>query len=203
MGHGEADYYVRYLEAIHDCVGDGEKVNISLQTAPHPKETAKRWYDAGMRLRTRRTSRSGTPSGSGWICPGKETYVGRDEWIKRTIDMVDILGTGQHTIRASSPASDGEAVWLQDCRRGGQEHDRGPSLPDVAGVNPRPISWLPEPLASLGRQERPPLEYYIRIDQAWYELWKEYRYPDSLGCQFGQGVGKSTYVNNASRDMGE
>ena len=59
-----------------------------------------------------------------------------------------------------------------------------------------------EPLSPLGGQEPPPLDYYIKMDAAWYELFCKHRVPFANGLG-PMGPGKSVNANSAFQDMGE
>ena len=70
------------------------------------------------------------------------------------------------------------------------------------GVMPRMNHWTVEPLSPLGGQEPPPLDYYIKMDVAWYELFCKHRVPFANGLG-PMGPGKSVNANSAFQDMGE
>jgi hypothetical protein len=45
------------------------------------------------------------------------------------------------------------------------------------GVIPRPNLWVVSSKSALKGNTPPPLEFYVRMDLAWYELWHKYTLP--------------------------
>ena len=67
------------------------------------------------------------------------------------------------------------------------------------GVVPKFDTWNVSPWSGLAGNEPPPLEYYIRIDQAWCEIWQKYSLPpvDGMGPM---GPGRAREFVGAFRD---
>ena len=49
------------------------------------------------------------------------------------------------------------------------------------GILPRILHWNVTPLAQLGAQRPPLLEYYLELNRSWYDTWKSYRLPVPVG----------------------
>jgi hypothetical protein len=113
------------------------------------------------------------------ICPGKQKYYGWDDWVRLMCEEVDVFGEGDVSpclvagIEMSKPwgfATVDEAVAST---REGFEYLMS------RGVIPRPFHWVTEPGSYLAKENLvpPPLDYYIKVDIAWYETWRKYRLP--------------------------
>jgi len=175
-GLNEDDFYMRYVEAIRERIGN--RWPICLQTAPKTKEVAKRYRLAGVT--------SHETNLEVWdkdlferICPGKAKHYGWDNWVRLMCDEVDVFGEGN----------------ISPCLVAGVELCKpfGFGTVDEAiasnyecfdylmsrGVIPRPFHWVIEPGSGLAKEnpESPPLEYFIRMDIAWQETWRKYRLP--------------------------
>jgi len=175
-GLNEDDFYLRYVEAIRDRIGN--RWPICLQTSPKTKDVAKRYRDTGVTAHETNLEV--------WdkelfkrICPGKEKHIGWDNWVRLMCDEVDVFGEGDVSpclvagIELSRPwgfATVDEAVASA---REGFEYMMS------HGVIPRPFHWVIEPGSNLAKANPtpPPLEYYIKVNIAWYETWRKYRLP--------------------------
>jgi hypothetical protein len=70
------------------------------------------------------------------------------------------------------------------------------------GVVPSMTTWFVQGGSALRGNSPPPLEYFVRIVQNWYDIWKKYNLPTPR--PFGRwGVGRGTMGNMAICDMGE
>lgn len=136
-------------------------------------------------------------------CPGKTAKIGRDEWIKRVCDSVDVFGEG-HVVPTLVTGCELAKPWgfekwedavksMKECWEVLMSH----------GVTPRSSSWVIEPNSVLGRYDQPPipLDYYIEVDIAWYETWKKYNLPPIYNFS-PMGPGRSLSINSGHLDMG-
>jgi hypothetical protein len=88
-GLAEADFYGRYAQAIEERFPGRWIGKVVAQALP--KEEVQRYYDYGIRIYH--------PNYEVWdkrlfeiICPGKERYVGREEWHRRIFDAAEVFG---------------------------------------------------------------------------------------------------------------
>ena len=202
-GMSEEDFYMQYVEAVNESLGDIWRMDCDLQTQPKPKKVCQRWYEAGVKFHE--------PNYEVWdkrlfgiICPGKDRVVGRDEWIRLTIEEVDVFGVG-NVIPGFVAGVEMARPWGFETVDEAIESNRdGFEFFMSHGVIPRPLSWCVEAGSALRGHPQLPLDYYVRLDMVWYETWKKYRLPQDMG---GRGIrafgtGRNVYPNNASRDMG-
>ena len=65
-------------------------------------------------------------------CPGKERYVGRDEWHKRILDSAEVFGARNVIPNFVAGVEMAEPFGFTHGRRGDRVHHRGPALLHVA-----------------------------------------------------------------------
>ncbi|MCL5961703.1 MAG: radical SAM protein [Chloroflexi bacterium] len=198
QGKDDCDFYIQYVEAIKDKIGS--RFPLMLQTAAKNKSDLKRLRAAGVDVQI--------SNFEVWdkglfqvICPGKESFVGRDEWIKRICESVEVFGeAGTHPgfvagVEMAQP-------WgFKTVREAIKSTTEGFEFLMSHGVIPRPITWCIEPLSALAGHPMIPLDYFVQLDRNWYETWRKYGLPVPLGHgPFETGRGR--YPNSAYCDMG-
>ncbi len=115
------------------------------------------------------------------MCPGKDKFIGYDEWIKRTIDAVDIFGVGRVCpnfvtgIEMAKPWGFADVSAAVKSTLGGFDFLMG------HGVLPRLNMWIIEPNSALKGQQPAPLEYYMEIGKGYLELRQKHNMPTPFG----------------------
>jgi len=166
---------------------------------PKSKEVTKRFWEMGMDAQN--------PDLEVWdrklfdiLCPGKARMIGWDEWVRLTCEEVDILGEG-----AVNPNF---VCGVEMCRPYGfktldeavKSTSEGLEYFMAHGVVPRFVNWTREWGAGLKNQPPVPLEFFVRIVRAHYEIWRKYRLPAVLG--YGpMGAGYAINANSSFMDM--
>lgn len=198
-GLEEADFYGRYSRAIEDRFPGRWIGKVVAQALP--PEQARRFHDHGIRIYH--------PNYEVWderlfklISPGKERYVGRDEWHRRILAARDIFGAenvipnfvaGVEMARPHGFATVDEAIrstaegldWFMSRR-----------------VTPRFTTWCPEPTTPLGRDnpEGAPLEYHVRLLEAYRATMDRYGHPAPPG--YGRpGAGNAVFSVSSFMDV--
>jgi hypothetical protein len=159
----------------------------------------KRLYDSGIRVYH--------PNYEIWdeklfpiLCPGKERFVGRSEWMRRILDSVEVFGPS-HVIpnfvggvELSKPHGYNRVSDAIDST------SRGLDFFMSHGVLPRFTAWCPEPRSELGFQEPPPLEYFTELLTVWKATFEKYNLPSPPG--YGDpGRGKAVFSVSAFMDV--
>ncbi len=196
QGKEEHEFYLQYVDAIRDRIG--YRVPVEIQTAPWPKRLEVLARERGT------TSRSGNfevwdPRLFHIICPGKERYMGRDEWIRRMVDQVEIFGVGQVVPGFVAGVEMAQPWGFKTVGEAVRSTTEGMEFFMSHGIVVRPISWCVEALSALAGQTPPPVDYFIQIDRNWYELYRKYSLPPQHGHPIGPG--KNSYPNNGAWDM--
>src|SRR5688572_10568332 len=172
-GLAEADFYGRYAQAIEERFPNRWIGKVVAQALP--REDVQRYHDYGIRIYH--------PNYEVWdkrlfeiICPGKERYVGREEWHRRIFDAAEVFGAryvipnfvaGVEMARPFGFATVDEAIRST---REGLDHFMS------RGVTPRFTTWCPEPATPLGKDnpEGAPLEYHIRLLETYREALEKH-----------------------------
>ena len=172
-GLREAEFYGRYSQAIEERFPGRWIGKVVAQALP--KEEAQIFRDHGIRIYH--------PNYEVWddrlfkiISPGKQRYVGREEWHRRILDARDIFGAryvipnfvaGVEMARPYGFTSVDEAI---------RSTAEGLDFFMSRGVTPRFTTWCPEPATPLGKAnpEGAPLEYHIRLLEVYRETMEKY-----------------------------
>lgn len=196
-GLGEVDFYARYIEAIESKF-PGRWISKAVVQA-FELEDCRRLGNAGLKIYH--------PNYEVWdpelfkiICPGKEATIGRETWIRRVVDSVEVFGPSNVIpnfvggVEMSQPDGFKEVEAAIASTREGLEFFM------ARGVLPRFTTWCPEPLASLGPQASPPLEYFCELLKAWRECFENSKLPKPEG--YGPtGVGQAVFSVSAFMDV--
>ena len=108
------------------------------------------------------------------LCPGKEKWVGYREWIRRTVDAVEIFGKGNVYTQVVTGAELAEPDGFRSMDEALESNLKLCEFFAKNGVNFMSMVWRPHKAARLGFQPMPPLEYYVRVTKGLYEIRKEY-----------------------------
>lgn len=197
-GLDEDEFFLKYVRAIREALG--RRWIMHMQTSPKPKEVARRFQEAGVTIHNTNMEV--------WdkrlfeiICPGKNRAVGRDNWVTRMLDEVDVFGQGGiHPGFVQGCETAGP--WGMSEREALKSYEECYEFLMSHGVLPRPISWYKEPMSQLGGPEYrvPSTDYFVQIDRLWFEKLKKYRLHGPIGFP-ALGPGLSDFPNSAHMDM--
>jgi len=194
----DVKFYAQYVEAIKAAIGD--RWPCHLQTAALDREGLKRLKDAGVDCYH--------PNLEVWdarlfklLCPGKEKFIGREEWIKRTIDAVNVFGEGWVTPAFVAGIEMSAPHGFENVHDAIRSTSEGLDFLMSHGVLPRADHWCIEPLSGLAGNPIIPLKYFVELDRVWYQLWEKHKLPQIPGYR-DMGPGKSVYQQSAILDMG-
>ena len=179
-------YNLEIISAINRAAKDVlgiERFPIYLVMAPQPKNKLRELYDAGVcafgnYLETWDTEQFKL------TCPGKAKFLGRNEFIKRMLDGVDIFGPGNVAcgfvigVEMAPPPYGFEDV--EDALASSLE---GYTFLIDKGVIPLGTNWSIEPgthFYKLGAKQ-PPLEFWVRLDLGRFKLLKEFQEKHDYG----------------------
>jgi hypothetical protein len=165
-GLAEADFYGRYAQAIEERFPGRWIGKVVAQALP--RADVQRYKDYGITIYH--------PNYEVWdkrlfslISPGKERYVGREEWHRRILDAAEVFGpryvipnfvAGVELARPHGFTTVDEAI---------ASTTEGLDWFMSRGITPRFTTWCPEPTTPLGRDnpDGAPLEYHIRLLEAY------------------------------------
>jgi hypothetical protein len=168
-GLAEADFYGRYAQAIEERFPGRWLGKVVAQALP--RADVQRYKDYGITIYH--------PNYEVWdkrlfelISPGKQRYVGREEWHRRILDAAEVFGprfvipnfvAGVELARPFGFETIDEAI---------ASTTEGLDFFMGHGITPRFTTWCPEPTTPLGRDnpDGAPLEYHIRLLEAYREV---------------------------------
>jgi hypothetical protein len=161
-GLGEADFYGRYAQAIEERFPGRWLGKVVAQALP--RADVQRYKDYGITIYH--------PNYEVWderlfaiVSPGKQRYVGREEWHRRIFDAAEVFGprfvipnfvAGVELARPFGFRTVDEAI---------ASTTEGLDYFMSRGITPRFTTWCPEPTTPLGRDnpDGAPLEYHVRL----------------------------------------
>ena len=197
-GHIEdTDFYLDYVTAIKERVGN--KWPLTQQTAALDEPSARKLRDGGVDVHHANIEVINKELFN-VICPGKAKFVGYDEWIRRVVASVDMFGEGNVLPSVGAGVEMSQPYGFNTVEEAVVSMTEGMDYLMERGVIPRLNHWCIEPLSALGNNSPPPLDYFIQVDRAWYELYVKHKLPPLRGYSMGPGV--STYHVSAILDMG-
>ena len=198
----DAGFYIDAVRAVKDAVG--ERVPIVLQTVARERDVLRRFKDAGVRCH-HANFEVWDKRLFGLLSPGKEGWIGRDEWIRRIVDAVEVFGPGNVTPGCVAGVEMARPYGFERWQDAVASTTAGIDYLMARGVIPRLPQWCIEPLSGLAaaNAERVlPLEYFVNICRNWHETWKKYDLPKLCGYP-AMGPGRSLHQNGAFLDMDE
>lgn len=109
-----------------------------------------------------------------WLCPGKEKWIGRDEWIRRTLDAVGIFGRGNVYTQVVAGAELASPNGFGNMEEALASNFEACEFFSKHGVVFLSTIWRPHRSARLGMQPMPPVEYYVRLAKGLHDIRKSY-----------------------------
>lgn len=198
-GKNYVDFTTEYISAVREKIG--QRIPFVAIVEAWPKADVSRLWEAG--------ASTYNPNIEVWdkglfqtLCPGKEKNVGRDEWIRRTIDAVEVFGEGNVSPDFVAGVEMAQPYGFKTVQEAIKSTREGFEYLMSHGVVPHLDSWCIEQGTAFAGHAPLPLDYFIQIDRAWYETWRKYKLPINSG--WGPvGPGRAVYGNSAYIDMGE
>ncbi len=197
QGEGEADFYLRFAEAINNKFPNRWIAKAVVQA--WKKDDCQRLKDAGIDIYH--------PNYEVWgkemftkICPGKERVIGFENWIERVVQSAEVFGAESVIPNFVGGVEMNKVTGFKDIDEAIASTSEGLDFFMSKGITPRFTTWCPEPLAALGPQESAPLEYFCKLLLAWKNTFEKYELPYPKG--YGEpGVGKAVFSVSAFMDV--
>ena len=173
-GMNEDDFYLRYVKAIKEAIGN--RWPICLQTDPKEHDVAVKYRDAGVDAHETNLEIWDKQLFS-IICPGKSKRFGWDKWVKLMFEEVDVFGEGNVTPAFVSGVEMCQPWGFKTIDEAVKSTTEGYEFLMRHGVVPRPSQWNISAFSALKDNVPPPLEFYVRMDWNWYDIWRKYGLP--------------------------
>ncbi len=198
-GLEEADFYGRYAQAIEERFPNRWIGKLVAQALP--KEDVQRYRDYGISIYH--------PNYEVWdkrlfsiICPGKERYVGREEWHRRILDSADVFGPSNVIPNFVAGIELARPFGFKTISEAVTSTTEGLDYFMARGITPRFTTWCPEPTTPLGRDnpDGAPLEYHVRLLGAYRESLHRHGLDSPPG--YGEpGPGKAVFSVSSFMDV--
>lgn len=165
-GLPEADFYGRYAQAIEERFPGRWIGKVVAQALP--RKDVQRYKDYGIAIYH--------PNYEVWdarlfsiICPGKQRYVGREEWHRRILDAAEVFGPRHVIPNFVAGVEMARPFGFDDVDAAIASTTEGLDYFMSHGITPRFTTWCPEPTTPLGRDnpQGAPLEYHVRLLEAY------------------------------------
>jgi hypothetical protein len=198
-GLEEADFYGRYAQAIEERFPGRWIGKVVAQALP--KKDVQRYKDYGIAIYH--------PNYEVWdkrlfsiICPGKERYVGREEWHRRIVDAADVFGPRYVIPNFVAGVEMARPFGFQSIDQAIASTTEGLDYFMSRGITPRFTTWCPEPTTPLGRDnpDGAPLEYHVRLLGAYRDTLDRHGLEPPPG--YGEpGAGKAVFSVSSFMDV--
>src|SRR5881275_1116452 len=165
-GLAEADFYGRYAQAIEERFPGRWIGKVVAQALP--RANVQRFKDYGITIYH--------PNYEVWdkrlfeiISPGKERYVGREEWHRRIFDAADVFGPSHVIPNFVAGVEMAKPFGFETVDEAIASTTEGLDYFMSRGITPRFTTWCPEPTTPLGHDnpDGAPLEYHVRLLEAY------------------------------------
>ncbi len=197
-GQQEADFYADYVRAIEERFPNRWIGKVVAQALP--VEEARRFHDAGAQIYH--------PNYEVWdprlfaeLCPGKEAYVGRDEWIRRILDAAEIFRPSHVIPNFVAGIETALPHGFETIEAALDSTTEGLDFFMSRGITPRFTVWCPEPLSVLGKDQGPaPLAYHAGLLERYRDTLRHHGLAPPPG--YGEaGIGNAVFSVSAFMDV--
>lgn len=196
-GQSEADFYAQYAQAI-EARFPGKWIGKAVVQAL-PKEELQRLRDAGVRI-YHPNYEVWDERLFAWLCPGKNEYIGRQNWLRRILDARDVFGPSCVIPNFVGGVEMARPHGFESVEQAIRSTAEGLEFFMSHGVTPRFTTWCPEPLSNLGPQEPAPLEYNLRLLQVYRDTLARHRLAAPPG--YGPpGAGQAVFSVSSFMDV--
>jgi hypothetical protein len=198
-GLAEADFYGRYAQAIEERFPGRWIGKVVAQALP--KADAQRFKDYGISIYH--------PNYEVWdkrlfslISPGKERYVGREEWHRRILDAAEVFDPRHVIPNFVAGVEMAQPFGFATIDEAIASTIEGLDYFMSHGITPRFTTWCPEPTTPLGRDnpDGAPLEYHVRLLESYREALERHGLQPPPG--YGEpGAGKAVFSVSSFMDV--
>jgi hypothetical protein len=109
-----------------------------------------------------------------WMCPGKEKFIGRTNWMKSMFDAVEIFGEGNvyTNFVAGCEMVQPQGFKTEDAAL--KSNLEGCEYLAKQGVAMMGLVWAPSPGTVIQKQKQPSLDYYVRLAKGLHDIRAAY-----------------------------
>jgi len=197
-GLKEVDFYLDYARSIHEAFGDRWILKAVVEA-----------FDKGecQRLKDEGGVQIYHPNYEIWdetlfkqLCPGKERFVGYQNWMNRIVDAAEVFGANKVIPNFVAGVEMAQPYGFKTANEAVNSTVKGLEFFMSKGILPRFTTWCPEPLSFIGNQAAPPLEYFVLLLHRYKETVTKYgiKAPPGYGKP---GLGHAVFSVSAFMDV--
>ena len=198
-GKNEMEFTLEYVTEVRERIGGG--IPFVLITQAQEKDEVKILKEAGVTVHNPNVEVWDRKLFE-WLCPGKAKHIGRETWIRRMLDSVDVMGVGNVSPNLVTGVEMAQPHGFKTVAEAVESNREGFEFMMSHGVVPHLDSWCIERESALGGHPPVPLDFFIEVDKLWFEVWDRYKLPSVTGYGPMGGPGRAFYGNSAHVDMG-
>lgn len=198
-GKREAEFYAQYAQAIEKKFPQRWIGKAVVQAMP--MDQVKLLKEAGYQIYH--------PNFEVWdktlfqkFCPGKENYIGRDEWIRRILNAAEVFSPTHVIPNFVAGIEMAKPYGFETIKEAIASTQEGLEFFMSKGICPRFTVWCVEPKTVLAQTsvEPPPLEYFVNLLQIYRDTHQKYKLPVPAG--YGPaGLGQAVFSVSAFMDV--
>lgn len=197
QGKDEVEFYLQYPRAMSDKLKERFISKMVIQA--WELDDCHKAVEAGVKIYH--------PNYEVWdaelfskICPGKERFIGRENWINRVVASAAAFGPENVIPNFVGGVEMADGVGFTDEDKAVASTCEGLDFFMSKGIVPRFTTWCPEPFTPLGESAPPPLTYYLKLLRNYRAIHRKYALPVPPG--YGEpGVGKAVFSVSAFMDV--
>ncbi|MBI5376591.1 MAG: radical SAM protein [Candidatus Schekmanbacteria bacterium] len=169
----ELNRYIKVLQAIGENFSS-KRFPSQLVCCAMTKKQLKRLYDETGILSYCPDIEVWDREKFAWICPGKDKYVGWDNWVKSMIDAVELFGPGNVCTNIVAGCEMAEPHGFKTEDEALNSTLDGAEFLAKNGVAMLALVWSPSRGSAFYGQKQPSLEYYLRLAQGLHDIRAAY-----------------------------
>jgi hypothetical protein len=134
--------------------------------------------------------------------PGKNRYIGRDEWIRRVLESAEVFGPAHVIPNFVGGIEMAKPHGFTDVEKAIASTREGLEFFMSHGIVPRFTTWCPEPTTPLGKLNPggASLEFHLRLLETYRDTLASFHLPSPLG--YGEpGPGKAVFSVSPFMDV--
>lgn len=171
----EIDFHCRYLEALTEAF-DRAWYPCWFQIVAREEKHWKRIRDTGYTGGLDLNMEVWDDRMFNIMCPGKAKLIGKEEWIRRAIEGVNIFGRGNILINFVAGVEMAQPWGFKDAKSAVESTLQGCNFLMEHDVLPRFDVWCVEHGSALRGHPPPPLEYYVELAIGFQELLEKHNF---------------------------
>lgn len=165
----ETEHYIEILQAIGENFS-GRRFPSQLLSCGLSKKQLKKIHDETGLLSYCPDIEVWNKDLFGWICPGKEKFIGWDGYVKSMLDAVEIFGAGKVFTNIVGGCETAQPHGFKTMDEALKSTLEGCEYLAKHGVAMMSLVWKPVKGSLFHGQTPPPLEYYVRLTKGLHDI---------------------------------